>query len=53
MYLTEVILNFKGELYFSDQVFVCLFDLILYVQSTIFLIKQGRVLMGWTSTKLG
>ena len=31
----------------------CLFDLILYVSSTIFSVMQGRVFLGWTSTKLG
>ena len=32
--------------------FVCLFDLILYVHSTIFQLCR-RVFLGWTSTKLG
>ena len=34
-------------------VFVCLFDLILYVPVNNLLVKSGRVFLGWTSTKLG
>ena len=42
-----------GELHENARIFCfCLFDLILYVHSTIFQLC-GTVFLGWTSTKLG
>ena len=39
------------ELKAAREAWFVLFDLILYVPST-FSVKQGRVFLGWTSTKL-